>query len=123
MKSRRFIASKTQDENKIEFQLIASIYQNDFAAFEALIGGLNSINQPIGTGKSKWTSLMFAVHKRRTQFVSKLLKLGADPNCFDHSTKKSCLHTACTFGYGGIAGLLLATGRINDINYCSNQEG
>eukprot|EP00483_Globobulimina_turgida_P002650 UN02654 len=123
MRTRRYFAAKTQDENKIEFQLIASIYQNDEAAFDTLIGTLDSIDQPIGTGKSKWTSLMFAVHKKRTRIVDKLLTMGADPNCYDHSTKKSCLHTACTFGYGGIAQLLLQTGKINDINHNNNEEG
>eukprot|EP01083_Nonionella_stella_P080240 220408_1 len=121
--SRRFVASRNEDENKIEFQLIHSIYLNDEAAFDTLITTLPSVDTAIGTGKSKWTTLMFAVHKRRTYMVRKLLEMGADPNCFDHTTKKSCLHSACTSGYGLIARLLLQSQRIKDINDTTNVEG
>jgi len=120
---RRYFAAKTGSETKLEFQLIQSIYQNDEEAFDALISTFDNVSVPIGTGRSKWTPLMFAVHKKRTKIVAKLLAMGADPNCIDHSTKKSCLHTACISGYGGIARMLLQSGKIDNINYNGNVEG
>jgi len=107
----------------MEFQLIQSIYEPDEDAFDALIQTVSSIDNPIGHGRGKWTPLMFCVHKKRDTLVAKLLDMGANPNTFDQSTKKSCLHTACTNGYGRIVRLLLQTQRIGNINLADNEEG
>eukprot|EP00485_Elphidium_margaritaceum_P007471 CAMPEP_0202690104 /NCGR_PEP_ID=MMETSP1385-20130828/5210_1 /ASSEMBLY_ACC=CAM_ASM_000861 /TAXON_ID=933848 /ORGANISM="Elphidium margaritaceum" /LENGTH=290 /DNA_ID=CAMNT_0049345333 /DNA_START=188 /DNA_END=1060 /DNA_ORIENTATION=+ len=80
------------------------------------------LSLPLGTGKSKWTPLMFAIHKKRHHMVRKLLSLGANANCIDHSTKKTGFHTACNNGYGYIAKLLVGSGQIN-INDAANTEG
>ena len=79
-------------------QLIKAIYGNREDAFDTLLEALleqeaRPIDTVLGVGKGKWTALMFAVHKRRNDMVRKLLEKGADPNCFDHSTKKSALHS------------------------------
>jgi len=114
--------------NDVGQQLIRAIYGKNMEAFDTLIEALHeasdgSLEVNIGAGKGKWTPLMFAVHKKREEMVQKLLQRGADPNCFDHSTKKSALHSACTNGYGRIVRMLLATHKISDINKADNDEG
>ena len=66
---------------------------------------------------------MFAVHKRRWKFVINLLQKGANPNCIDAQTKRTCLHFTCTGGYARIARILLETKKIIDINDNSNTDG
>jgi len=121
----RFVTA--QGANCIKQQLIRAIYAKGMAAFDTLIEALHeqhgSIDVKIGSGRGKWTPLMFAVHKRRNEMVHKLLELGADPNCFDHSTKKTALHSACTNGYNRIVRMLLATQKVRDINLADNDEG
>lgn len=113
--------------NSLGQQLIRAIYGKNMTAFDTLVQALHekhgSIDVEIGSGKSKWTPLLFAVHKQRNVMVHKLLKLDADPNCFDHSTKKSALHSACTNGYARIVRMLLATQKVQNINLADNDEG
>jgi len=63
------------------------------------------------------------VHKRRWKFVIKLLQKGANVNCIDRSTKKTCLHLVCTGGYARIARYLLETKKIIDINNNATNDG
>jgi ankyrin repeat protein len=99
--------SRREEKNILDFNEIESLLRNyPNGPFIELAIKENNLNFVFSSHAELNIGLLLSVWYKQLEFASKMLLLGADPNCSD-TKKRSVLHYACVHGNSSITRLLL----------------